>query len=413
MSVSRTVLAAKNLERRNEIGAFHGRIAIGILIIQDLVAVAVLGFTGGNTLSAWSFALIGIPLVRPLLIRLITMNIDEELRLLFGLLLALGGAKLFEIAGLSSELGAIIAGMLIAGNDEAEELSKKMWGLKEIFLVGFFLEVGLAGVPSMQGWYLIGAALLVLPLKIVLFFLLMVAFKLRSRTSYLATVSLTSFSEFALIAGTVAVSTGYLPEGTVVACAILAAISFAINAPLSTYEEKVWLTMEKLLLRLERPGKHPDKQTISLGAANFLVIGMGNAGIAAYDRLKKANQKVVGMDIDPFRIERNIKEGRRVVYGDMQDDELWENLDMSHLNAMMMAIGTPQAKVNATKLIREKGFTGLIYALTMADEEHKALKEAGANAVCLPIKEAGQKLAEFSMSGEEQEEGYSVGIRTA
>lgn len=156
--------------------------------------------------------------------------------------------------------------------------------------------------------------------------------------------------------------------------------------------------METFLVRFERDVRHPDQQTISLGSAEFLVVGMGNAGQAAYDRLKKEEKHVVGMDIDPARIESNLSEGRRVIYGDMQDIELWSTLDLSDIHSVILAIGSPEAKVNATKYMRSNKFKGSIYALTTQGEEHRALAKAGASAVCLPITQAGQKLAELSLS---------------
>jgi hypothetical protein len=226
----------------------------------------------------------------------------------------------------------------------------------------------------------------------------MLFFKLRARTSYIATISLTSYSEFTLIAGSVAAAGGFIPPGVVVAFALLTAISFALNAPLSIWEETLWTRLEKSLTKYERDVRHPDQQTISLGSAEYLVVGMGNAGMAAYDRFKKEDKNVVGMDIDPARIEQNLAEGRRVIYGDMQDDELWNNLNLNNLKAVIMAIGTPEAKVNATKLMRLNKFKGNIYALTFRDEEHEALRKAGASAVCMPITQAGRKLAELSLS---------------
>lgn len=404
LGFSSTVLTAKNLERRGELGAFHGRVAIGILILQDMVAIIILGLTSGAAPSPWSLLLLGLPLLRPAIIKLLQLSEEEELKLLFALMLAIGGGTLFELLGLSSELGALIAGMLLSGKNVADELSKKLWALKEAFLVGFFLEVGLAGLPGMQDLYLALAAIAVLPVKAMLFFALMIWFKLRARTSFIATISLTSYSEFTLIAGSVAASAGFIPPGVVVAFAMLTAVSFVINAPLSIWEEKLWQKLDNVLSSFERDVDHPDQQTISLGSAEYLVIGMGNAGKAAYDRYKKEDKNVVGMDIDPARIEDNLAKGRRVIYGDMQDVELWGNLELSQLKSVILAIGTPEAKVNATKLMRANNFNKPIYALTFRDDEHEALRKAGASAVCMPITQAGRKLAELSLSNNTAEE---------
>ncbi|MEX2477718.1 MAG: NAD-binding protein [Gracilimonas sp.] len=117
------------------------------------------------------------------------------------------------------------------------------------------------------------------------------------------------------------------------------------------------------------------------------------------------------MESDPAKIESNLEEKRRVVYGDAQDPELWENIDLSNIKSIMLAFPNPDAKVEATKLIRQFGFPGDIVALTMRSEENKALQEAGATSVCLPVSEAGRKLAELSVSKtSESDSGVSLNL---
>ena len=198
LGFSSTVLAAKALEDRGELGAYHARVSIGILILQDIVAIALLALTGGGVPSVWSFALLALPLFRPLILKALVASGHDELQLLFALILAIGGGALFEVVGLSSELGALVAGALISGHKLADELTHKLWGLKEAFLVGFFLEVGLAGLPEYNELIFCLVILALLPLKSVLYFFLLVGFKLRSRNSFLVTTTLTSYSEFTL-----------------------------------------------------------------------------------------------------------------------------------------------------------------------------------------------------------------------
>ncbi|MEP1151110.1 MAG: cation:proton antiporter family protein [Balneola sp.] len=398
LGFSSTVLAAKTLEARGELGAFHARVSIGILILQDLVAITVLGLTGGGAPSIWSFGLLALPLLRPLLIKLLNSSGHEDLQLLFGLILAIGGATLFDVLGLSAELGALVAGALLSGTQQSDELSEKLWGLKEAFLVGFFLEVGLAGLPNMEELIFAGALFAVLPIKAVLFFFLLVLFKLRSRNSFMVTVTLSSFSEFTLIAGMVAASAGFIPESMIIVFALLTAVSYTVNAPLSSQANKLWKRFEHSLIPLERDVKHPGQQVVNLGGAEYLIVGMGQAGSSAYDYLKEREFRVTGMDVDPAKLESNLKKKRRAVYGDAQDAELWENINLEGVKSIMLAMPNAETKISATKMLRENNYKSDIYALTMRDEEHQALKEAGANAVCLPLIQAGRKLAEISIS---------------
>lgn len=172
LAFSSTVVAAKVLEEKRELRAFHGRVAIGILVMQDLVAVAILGVAGvagvagGTAPTPWALAVFALPLLRPLLHRLLEWSGHGELLILYGLVLALvvGGAA-FPWAGLSAELGALLLGAMLAGHRRASELGDSLWGLKEIFLVGFFLEIGFAGLPSWEGMQIALVLVVLLPLR--------------------------------------------------------------------------------------------------------------------------------------------------------------------------------------------------------------------------------------------------------
>jgi predicted Kef-type K+ transport protein len=101
LGFSSTVLTAKTLERRNEIGAFYGRTAIGILVVQDLVAISIIAFTGGGAPSPWALSVFALPLLRPVLLWLMSSINDDEVWMLLGLGLALGGAEIFHLFHLS------------------------------------------------------------------------------------------------------------------------------------------------------------------------------------------------------------------------------------------------------------------------------------------------------------------------
>lgn len=411
LGFSSTVLAAKNLEIRNEMGAYYGRVAIGILIIQDLVAIAIIAYTGGGIPSVWSFLLLGLPLLRPVLSKLLESIQRDELMMLLSLVLAIGGATLFEQFNLSGELGALVAGMILATDEKGEELGKKLWGIKEAFLVGFFLEIGLIGLPNTEEYIFILVFMLLLPLKTVLFYGLFMIFKLRSRTGYLSTVTLTAYSEFTLIAGTVAAANGFIPEEFILTLGLLTAVSFIANAPLAKFEDQIWKRFEPFLHKFERDVEHPEKEVISLGKSEYLVIGMGSAGRAAYDRLHERGKQAIGMDIDPDRIESNLKAGRRVVYGDIQDSELWETVDLDPIKSIIIAMGNTEVKLSATKAIRDIGFKNPVYVITMREDESMELHKAGANSVTIPIKQAGEQLADLSIEYDSSDEAKPVKLR--
>ena len=121
---------------------------------------------------------------------------------------------------MKADLGALVLGMLMSQHKRASEVAESLFGLKEVFLVGFFLNIGLAGAPSLEGLLMALALLLVLPLKALLFFAILTRFRMRARSSLLASLLLANFSEFGL-----RVENGWLEAQWLVIIAIALALS--------------------------------------------------------------------------------------------------------------------------------------------------------------------------------------------
>ena len=176
LSFSSTVFVVKVLESRGDFRSRYGQIAIGVLIIQDIVAVVFLGFSEGKLPSPFAILLIAILfLVRPLLLRLLDNIGHGELQVLYGLTLALGGAALFKQVDMKADLGALFFGVLLANHTKAEELAKTLFSLKELFLVGFFLSIGMAGLPNIEILIAVFILLIALAFKTGLFFSIILA----------------------------------------------------------------------------------------------------------------------------------------------------------------------------------------------------------------------------------------------
>jgi len=388
LSFSSTVLAAKVLEGKRELRAFHGRVAIGILVVQDLLAMVVLIFANGTTPSPWALLVFGLPLLRPLLFKLMDASGSDDLQVLFGLLLALviGGFG-FEQAGLSPELGALVFGALLAGHARAGELSKALWGIKEFFLVGFFLQIGVTGLPDANAWIFALIMTALLPLKALLFIVLLVAFKLRARSAFLSGLSLTNYSEFGLIVASVA-----LPEW-IVPLALTVALSFVVSAPLNRFAHPLYERLARHLLPLERDIRHPDEQPLSLGDADVLIMGMGRTGSAAYEYLQH-KCKVVALDSDPARVLLHQKLGHHIFFADAEDPMFWSRLNYGSVRAVILSLTEAEAKLIATRNLRKNGFDGLVVSHSMHDDEARQLMVAGADQTYLTMSETGFWLAE-------------------
>jgi hypothetical protein len=308
--------------------------------------------------------------------------------------MALAGAFLFEHFHLGAELGAFCFGLLHAGEEKTKEISEKLWGLREAFLIGFFLKIGLTGTPVWQDLFYALAIILFLPVRVGIFFFILTRFRLRARTSFLTAASLASFSEFALITGAVAISVGLLPESLMLILATTVALSFLVGASINKKANGIYNRLESFLERFESKRVRSDAEPNSIGIANFIVVGMGRTGTAAYDYLAANGKKVVGFDTDPGVLEKQRSDKRRVLYGDAGSYSLWENLDIRQLQGVVVALQEEVGKLITIKTLRKRGFVGAISALIESEAQAEQLKEVGVNIILNPLVQAGSELAE-------------------
>jgi predicted Kef-type K+ transport protein len=395
LSFSSTVFAVKVLEEKGEMGSLHGRVAIGILIMQDIFAVVFLSLTKGEPPSPWTFGLVGLVLLRPLLLAVLKRLGHGELLILFGFVATLLGYELFDVVDLKGDLGALVLGILLSGHRKSEELAKALLGFKDIFLVGFFLSIGLSGTPSFEGLGIAALLTLVVPLKVGLFFLLLTRFHLRARTSLLASLSLANYSEFGLIIGAVGVASGWMSAEWLVIIAISLSLTFVVASPLNAYAHSIYDRRREQLRTWETPRMHPDDKPIDPGDAEILICGMGRLGAGAYDALRERyGDTVIGVDRDDRIVGQHRAAGRNVVLGDPTDSDFWELASPGVIRLVMLAMADHRANMIAVREIRSRQFACLISATAQYEDEVKALRDAGVQAAFDLLGQAGTGYAD-------------------
>ena len=394
LAFSSTVLAAKILESKGELGNFHGRTAIGILIFQDLLALVVLAIFSNKLPGLWALLALATPFLRPLLFKILDYAGHDEVLILTGMLLSLviGGVG-FELIGLKGEIGALVMGLLLSSHPRANELSDALWSLKEVFLIGFFLSIGMSGLPDWDALIFALALALLLPLKGMLFFFLLIAFGLRARTSFLSALSLTAYSEFGLI-----VASGIpAAEAFLVPLAIAGSISFMIAAPFNRFAHALFEKYEPNLVKFERKTRHPDEQPKDLGSADVLIFGMGRTGVATYEALIEKGKNPIGLDADTFKVSAHTDAGRKVIFADAEDSSFWSSVNLRNIQAAILAMDDIEAKLIAARTLRAKGFAGPIVSHALYEEHVSMISEAGADQTYLTMQQAGRSLAAHAL----------------
>ncbi|MEO1082131.1 MAG: cation:proton antiporter family protein [Pseudomonadota bacterium] len=398
---SSTLFVIKVLEERENMNALYGRVIIGFLVMQDLVAVGLLAFSKGVIPSPWALALFALVPLRHQLGRVLDWCGHRELLVLAGLTLTLGGAALFDLVGLKADLGALVAGALVSKAPKAKELSSVLLGLKDLLLVGFFLTIGLGGLPGLDGAAVAVGLLLLLPIKALLFLILLMAFGLRGRSALLASLGLTPYSEFGLIIAAMAVSKGYLDPSWVVTLAVAMGLSFLPLSAINTRALDLYRDLRATLTKRERRNLIPPEQPVPVSDATALVFGMGRVGRNAYDKLREQlGDTVIGFDVDDDVVEAQTAEGRRVFEESATDADFWERLavDRKQVELVILAMHSFEENLVATQQLRLEGFTGHVAATAHFEDELKALQQAGVDFVFNVNRDVGPALARESLA---------------
>ncbi|NKB37692.1 MAG: potassium transporter Kef [Gammaproteobacteria bacterium] len=396
LSFSSTVFAVKALEEKGEMKSLHGRLAIGILIFQDIAAVIYLAVSVGKVPSLWAVLLLFLlfPL-RPFLIYLLKQAGHGELLVLYGLILSLGGAEIFELAGMKGDLGALVLGVLIANHPKSVEMARTMLGFKDLFLLGFFLSIGLSAQATQNMVILAFVITLCVFIKSLFLFYLLLKFKLRARTAALTTFNLTNYSEFGLIVAAISVSNEWIGSDWLAIIAISISLTFIVAAVLDAFAHKIYARYRQYWNTLQMEARLEDDRVVDTGNVSIALIGMGRVGSGAYEKMRELyGDTVVGIDFDSLTVDRQNQDGRKVLLGDPGDADFWDRVVKTHsIDLMMLALPSLDANLSVIEELDSLEYSGKIAAIARYPDEVEKLQEAGAEAVFNIYTEAGAGFA--------------------
>ncbi len=385
LSFSSTVFAVKSLEDKAEMAALHGTIAIGMLIMQDIIAVVFLAISTGKLPTVWALTLILLIPLRYVIGKILDRTGHGELLILLGFFLSMGVYGWFNAVGIKGDLGAIILGMMLAGHPKSYELSKILFGFKDVFLVAFFLSIGLSADLTVNA---VGIALLLmLPLfpKVLLYAFTLTRFHLRPRSAILSALALANYSEFGLIVGSIAVANGWLGSEWLVVIAVAVAISFVIASPLNKKANLIAEKIQSSFRRFETGRFHEAEQPIDLKGVNVVIFGLGGVGGGAYDYYTEhTDLKVCGFDSCAEVVAANVEAGRCVHLGDATDLHLVHRIEnRDEVRLVLLAMADHRANLSVARVLaqRKTGVLIKISATAKHDDEEAELRALGVDAV--------------------------------
>ncbi|USN45644.1 MAG: cation:proton antiporter [Candidatus Woesearchaeota archaeon] len=402
LSFSSTIIILKLLADRGELQTLSGRIATGVLIVQDIVAVFLLIFLSGYSAQTNVLSFIATLLLRgffliailfliahyflPRVIRHVAKN--QEFLLLFSLMWCFVVSSLFAMFELSIEIGALIAGVTLSVSHFRYEISSKMKPLRDFFLILFFVWLGLqvrVGMFISEWVSIVVFSFIAIFGHFIIIFLLMNVQSYTKRNSFLTALSLSQISEFSLIVAAIGVKNGHLTQDLLALLTIVALISFGVSSYFISHAGKLYHFFMPLLARFERRGKKVDDHHYAKGEEyDIILFGYNRIGFDLLESFHRIKKKFLIIDYNPDTIIKLSREGYDCKYGDASDLELLKDIDYTKVKMVISTI--PELEVNLLihQVVKEVNKDIITIAVSHQIDEATQLYAEGISYVIMP-----------------------------
>ena len=436
LTFSSTIIIVKLLSDKREIDSLHGQIALGFLIVQDLVVVLAMivlsaigigaaaegeGSGGSAVLSVLGFGLAMVVVV-VLFVRYVADPLTErlarapELLVIFAIAMAASFAAIGDLVGLGKEVGGLLAGVALASTPYRETIAARLAPLRDFLLLFFFIALGSTLDLSLLGAHVVGAvvfSLFVLIGNPLIVLAIMGAMGYRKRTGFLAGLTVAQISEFSLIFVAMGVSIGHLQEEALGLVTMVGLVTIAVSTYMITYSHRLYALFEPLLGIFERPGT-PREAPESGGHAGtryeVIVFGLGRFGTAIGMRLQKRGVAVLGVDFNPLAVRRWRELGLDCEFGDASDPEFVAELPLVGTHWIVSTIplhptglSHEDTRTTLIQLTRSAGFRGRVAVASHHAADAEELFGAGADIVLEPFQDAADRAVELLGGAVEEE----------
>jgi Kef-type K+ transport system membrane component KefB len=357
VSFSSTIIIVKLLSEKNALGSLYGKISVGFLLVQDLVAILILLFLSGireGGLNGQEFLFMGIKAlimlgsiwflskkILPLLFEKFVAD-SQELLFIVSIAWALGIASLVAgPLGFTLEIGGFLAGLALSNLPEHLEIAARTRPLRDFFLTIFFLSLGANLVVDGVQDVLLPASiysLLVLVGNPIIVMIVMGFLRFKKRTSFLASVTVAQISEFSLVVVAMGYSLGHLDEKVVALTVMVAAVTMTISTYLILNAEKIYTKISDLLSIFER--RLTSEVTVSKEKDfkdHVVLIGCYRTGSYILPFIKKKSDYLI-VDFNPKVHKRLTAENHPVIFGDITDPEILAKLNLNKAKLIISTI---------------------------------------------------------------------------
>ncbi len=426
LTFSSTIIIVKLLSDKREIDSLHGQIALGFLIVQDLVVVLAMivlsaigiggasGSDAGLGIAGVLIAGLALVAVAIVFVRVIANPLTErlarapELLVIFAISLAAIFAALADVIGLGKELGGLLAGVSLASTPYRESIAARLGPLRDFLLLFFFISLGATLDLSLLGESIGAAAVLsafVLIGNPLIVLIIMGGMGYRRRTGFLAGLTVAQISEFSLIFMAMGVSLGHVTQASLGLVTLVGLVTIAASTYIITYSHRLFDLMEPFLGIFERTAtpREPSGDALE-GHQRYQVvlIGLGRFGIAIGVRLQRIGLRVLGIDFNPASVRHARALGLAAEYGDATDAEFLQGLPLANADWVVSTVplhhtglSHEDSRHTLIQLLQHAGLRGRVAVAAHNAQDRDALMATDADLVIDPFQDAADRAVEL------------------
>jgi len=410
LTFSSTIIILKLLSDKGDIQKLYGKIAIGLLLVQDVIAVifllaiTVLGAALAITPAVFPGAvaseilmLLGKGALVAILLYLVSRYVlpsvskfvagYQEVLFIFSLAWGLGISSLFYTLGFSIEIGALVAGVTLAASPAAYEIASRMKPLRDFFIMLFFILLGSQIIISEISVLLMPAVVLsvfVLVGNPLIVFVLMNLLGYRARTAFLVGLTVAQISEFSLILVALGYSLGHLSQEAVSLVTLVGIITISGSTYLILYADQIYSWLKPILKFLIIRRSHMLKFSSGDGQADIIIFGYDRVGFDFVKAAREISQKYLVVDFNPRSIARLAESKIPYRYGDAEDVEFLEEINVAKAQLVISTIPDLKTNLLLVNYYRSHNSAGIIMTISHSVESTQELYEAGASYVVMP-----------------------------
>ncbi len=416
LTFSSTIIIVKLLSDKKDLNSLYGKIAVGVLLVQDFVAIIALIFlsgfqNGGEPISALSIGLLFLKIVvlfcwvllfsNTLLPKIVNKIAgSSEILFLFSIAWAFSMAALVSspFIGLSIEIGGFLAGFALGNSSENFQIVAKVKAVRDFFITIFFVTLGMSLVFDNISRIWLPASILALYVLVgnpIILMSILGFLGYRKRTSFLVGLTVAQISEFSMIVVFMGNKLNHVSNDVVSIITVAGTITFVLSTYMIMHGNLLYKKLSPFLDIFERKHIHEEKIEIEDLTDHVILVGANRMGETILEALLKTEHKVIVVDFDPDVIARLKEKKVNCLYGDIADIEIQEKINISKARLIISTVPDVEDNLLLLEATSKLNKKATVVVCALEKEYARVLYKAGADYVVLPHLAGGRHLAKM------------------